>query len=562
MNKAISRRRAIQYGLSAAAVVALPGAPAGNQAPAQFRWGCTWNDTDAPVQLPRPAVLGGAGTGAAPAELPQPRVLSSADGRLALTLTATPGLVDMGVGQLVRTYTYDGVVPGYTWEVEPGDRLAIDLVNELPAMPEHVPMRMDRPHEWTTTNLHTHGLHVSPAGNADNIFLAIPPGERQHLEIPIPADHPAGLFWYHPHHHGAVTQQVRAGMAGLIVVRGDLDRVPEVAAAQERVLVLQAIELGDDFELLDPIPLPTKEQAFFPRTKTLYTVNGVLNPKITMYPGEVQRWRLLNAAEGKFMSLHLEQHDLHVLAWDGLTLAAPDPTDVVMLSAGNRVELLVRAGAPGTYELVLTPGSSQKPNIPGMPDWTGSLAPSALPMPDMADMPELPDLPGELDTRAIATIEVAGRGPAMGLPGALPAWDPPSLPIARRRSLAFTVARAADNEFLSFGVDNIAFEPDRPAYRIPLGTAEEWTLVNAHDAKLVDHAHVFHIHTNPFKITKINGTPLEVPLWRDTFVLTRSSGDSITFESNFVDFAGRFVEHCHVLSHEDLGMMSAVEVLP
>jgi FtsP/CotA-like multicopper oxidase with cupredoxin domain len=78
----------------------------------------------------------------------------------------------------------------------------------------------------------------------------------------------------------------------------------------------------------------------------------------------------------------------------------------------------------------------------------------------------------------------------------------------------------------------------------------------------MEHAHVFHIHTNPFKITKINGRPLAKPLWRDTFVLTKSTGGSLTFESNFVDFTGKFVEHCHVLSHEDLGMMSAVEVIP
>jgi FtsP/CotA-like multicopper oxidase with cupredoxin domain len=96
-----------------------------------------------------------------------------------------------------------------------------------------------------------------------------------------------------------------------------------------------------------------------------------------MYPGEVQRWRLLNAAEGKFMSLQLKDHDFNVLAWDGLTLPAPHPADVLMLSAGNRVEVLVKAGKPGVYDLVLTPGSSQKPNIPGMPPSGGPARPEA-----------------------------------------------------------------------------------------------------------------------------------------------------------------------------------------
>ncbi|MBV9579976.1 MAG: multicopper oxidase domain-containing protein [Chloroflexi bacterium] len=502
-----------------------------------------------------------------PPALPQPRVLKSTNSLLALTLTAMPATVDMGAPSPVRTLTYDGVVPGYTWELNAGDRLTVDLVNRLPPQSSMGTMRMDRPHEWATTNLHTHGLHVSPLGNGDNVFLTVQPGDRQHYQIDVPPDHPSGIFWYHPHRHGGVTQQVRGGMAGLIIVRGDLDQVPEVAAATEQVMILQAIELGDSYELLEPIPNPTTQQAFYPRTNVLYTVNGVLTPTISMYPGEVQRWRLLNAAEGKFMSLRLEGHAFNVLAWDGLTLAAPDTVDLVMLSAGNRVEVLVRAGQAGTYELMLTPGSSQKPNIPGMPDApsagnSGSAATVPVQMPGMASMPGFPDLPGELQPRSIATVVVGGDGPEMDLPNSLPAWDPPILPIARQHALAYTVARSPDNEFIFFGVDGDAFDPTRPPYQIPINTAEEWTLTNDLDTKLMDHAHVFHIHQNPFKITSINGAPLATPLWRDTFVLTRSSGDSITFESNFVDYPGTFVQHCHVLSHEDLGMMSSIEIIP
>ena len=508
----------------------------------------------------RPAVLQEATPGRQPIDLPQPRVLQSTNGELAVTLTAKPGVVDMSAPSPVETYTYDGVVPGHTWEIRPGDTLNIDLVNDLPPI-EHPPeTSITRPHEWTWTNLHTHGLHVSPAGNADNVFLAIAPGERQRYEIAVPPDHPGGIFWYHPHRHGGVAHQVRAGMAGMIVVRGEIDRVPEVRAAKEQIMMLQSIELGEDFRLQDPIPNPTREQAFFPRKKVLYTVNGVLNPTVTMYPGEVQRWRILNAAEGKFMSLRLADHDLNVLAWDGLTLAAPDPVEVVMLSAANRVEVLVKAGPPGTYDLVLTPGSSQKPNIPGMPDADRTLdMPASMPMGQMRGIPEIP---GELEVRSILTVEVAGSGPEMGLPTSLPAWDPPIRPIARRRQLAYTVERDPNNEFLSFGVDGFSFDPERPPYQMKLGTAEEWTLVNGVDNKLADHAHVFHIHVNPFKITQINGTTLAKPLWRDTFVLTRKTGDSITFETNFDDFAGRFVQHCHVLAHEDLGMMEALEVVP
>ena len=281
-------------------------------------------------------------------------------------------------------------------------------------------------------------------------------------------------------------------------------------------------------------------------------MNGVLTPKITMYPGEVQRWRLLNTGQGKFMSLRLQDHKLHVLAWDGLNLAAPEAAELVMMSPGNRVEVLVKAGRPGIYELVLTPGSSQVPDIPGMPDGIVN-----------------PPPPGnkELQPRSIATIEVIGRGPEMGLPTSLPAYDPPDpAVIARVREVAYTVERkeggSEPHQFLSFGVNGVPFDPKRDWYKMKLGTAERWRVFNDLDRKLHRHAHVFHIHVNPFKITEINGKKLAKPLWRDTFVLTGGTGDSFTFETNLDDFTGKFVEHCHILSHEDLGMMEALEIAP
>jgi FtsP/CotA-like multicopper oxidase with cupredoxin domain len=486
---------------------------------------------------------------------PEPRVLASRDGVLDVTLTGRPAWVDLGAPHRALTYTFDGTVPGYTWEIRGGDTLRVLLRNRLPPLREPV-MRMDRPHEWTTLNLHTHGLHVSPSGDADNVFLTIPPGADHQLEIPVPGDHPGGIFWYHPHHHGAVTQHLRAGMAGTLIVRGAIDEVPEVAAAAERVMVLQGIELGADYRLQAPDPDPPEGKSFWPKDQTLYTVNGQLAPVLRMYPGEVQRWRLLNAAASVFMSLALTGHQFHVLAWDGLTLPAPEAEPVLMLSPGNRAEVLVRAPQPGLYHLIMTPGTSQEPDIPGMPE-SGRPGQAAAAMP----MRGFPVVPGELIPRVILTLEVSGHGPAMSLPRSLPAYDPPILPIARRRDFAFTIQQTAAGKFDSFGVDGIPYSTARRPYQPVLGTAEKWTLSNAPDPETMTHAHVFHIHTNPFKITKRNGKALDPPLWRDTYVLTKSDLDSITFESNFTDFTGKFVEHCHIVSHEDLGMMSAIEVV-
>ena len=102
-------------------------------------------------------------TSALPAlELPQPQILKSTNGVLDTTLTATPAVVEMRAASPVTTYTYDGLVPGRTWEVKAGDTLRFDVINELPPLPGHAEPDLTRPHEWTTTNIHTHGMHVAP----------------------------------------------------------------------------------------------------------------------------------------------------------------------------------------------------------------------------------------------------------------------------------------------------------------------------------------------------------------------------------------------------------------
>jgi FtsP/CotA-like multicopper oxidase with cupredoxin domain len=147
----------------------------------------------------------------------------------------------------------------------------------------------------------------------------------------------------------------------------------------------------------------------------------------------------------------------------------------------------------------------------------------------------------------------------MSLPTALPA--PPHAPIrddelTGRRQLTFgATAPASGDDFHEFGflVDGRQFHPERVDQRIRLGAVEEWTIANLHDAD-----HPYHIHTNPFLVTHVNGEVLAEPIWRDTVNVTRLG--SVTERSRFEDFTGRFVLHCHILNHEDLGMMQLVEV--
>lgn len=154
------------------------------------------------------------------------RSIRSTNGVLRIELTAAEGWLQLG-GSQARLYAFNEQVPGPLLEVQPGDDVRIRFVNRL----------------REPTNLHYHGLHIPPAGSADNALLEIPPGELFDYSFALPFNHPSGFFWVHPHRHGLVAQQVSLGLAMPLVVRGELDNIPEIAAAREHILVLQDFEL-------------------------------------------------------------------------------------------------------------------------------------------------------------------------------------------------------------------------------------------------------------------------------------------------------------------------------
>src|SRR5438552_6448040 len=178
---------------------------------------------------------------AAASGFPQPEIRqSSFFGILKTTLhgcIAKNTIVDQpsGEARAIYTPTYEGTIPGPTLLVRPGDKLSIDMVNDLPANPD-LPRKGFFPHDQYTLNLHTHGLTVSPLGISDNIYRRMKPGTTNLIQVDIPADHPSGTFWYHTHKHGSVTYQFLGGMAGVLSVNGGpgtLDTVSGVPAAKD-----------------------------------------------------------------------------------------------------------------------------------------------------------------------------------------------------------------------------------------------------------------------------------------------------------------------------------------
>jgi FtsP/CotA-like multicopper oxidase with cupredoxin domain len=306
---------------------------------------------------------------------------------------ATNKMVDQPGGQTrqIHTPTFEGTIPGPTLSVEPGDRLSILLSNDLPANPKEQ-RKGAFPHDQFTLNLHTHGLEVSPLSISDNIFRQMAPGTAHQIKVDIPKDHPTETFWYHPHKHGSVTFQFLGGMAGFLIIKGGpgtLDAVPEIAAAKDIVMSFQVIRTALDGNLVfvnqqaeqfgtfpfPPPPPPITKQGIWStygldgapgRSFFYYTTNGVTNPTLHMRPGEVQRWRLLNASDGDNLLVALRDHGLNIVAMDGITvdnMYQLQPGDPVVMGPGQRMDVLVKAGNPGTYLLqTLDPGTD---NIAG-----------------------------------------------------------------------------------------------------------------------------------------------------------------------------------------------------
>src|SRR5258705_3022198 len=196
----------------------------------------------------------------------EPPVVASRAGVLQASLTPSPSTVSVA-GRRAMLMAYDGRYIPPTLRVHPGDTIRLRLANML----------------TEPTNLHTHGLSVSPRGNSDNVFLNVAPGQTQDYEIRLPNNHPSGLFWYHPHPHGFSDEQTRNRMSGALIVNGLLDSFPTPRHLPERRLLLNDLQVQNEHVLL------THTCA-----STIRTINGILTPVIVLRPGETELWRIGN----------------------------------------------------------------------------------------------------------------------------------------------------------------------------------------------------------------------------------------------------------------------------
>ena len=443
--------------------------------------------------------------------LRSPPELRSADGRLQLTLDAAPGEVELG-GRPAGVLSYNGTVPGPTLRLRPGDELAIRLVNSL-----------DEP-----TNLHVHGLHVSPQANSDNVFVAVSPGEAFDYSYRLLPDHPPGVYWYHPHHHGMVAGQIFAGLFGAIIVE-DPEAIP---VSRERVLLVSDTTLDSAGNVAAASPM----ERMAGREGELLLLNGQSSPLLAARPGERERWRIVNACVARFVRLRLDGQQLQLLGMDSGRFPEPETVNELLLAPGNRADLLLTAAA-GESVLQTLPYSRG-----GMPGMMGQgRAPAG-------------------GSAALAIVRVDGEpGAPPGTVTARPALeDLRSAPVAARRQLILAMGGGPGGMGggmggMRFTINGREYSDVRTDTVVAAGSVEEWTLVNTSPMD-----HPFHLHVWPMQLIEDNGRVLDSVDKRD--VVNVPANGRATVRIAFRDFSGRSVYHCHILDHEDLGMMGVIEV--
>ena len=464
-------------------------------------------------------------------------------------------------------------------------------------------------HGDNTTNMHFHGTHVTPDGTGDNVMIDVypkghvpkpppPPPQKSWFEfindfripLPPPAPNPLdpskkmtmgqapGTHWYHAHKHGSVALQLLNGMSGAFIIEGEFDdqleKLMPGLRASEKVMVIQ--QIGDQ------ITIQTRANSVWagdplntcaggdPRT----LVNGQLQPTITMKPGEIQRWRFVNATmqQVSYLTYAFVPKNsadsaavpvIRQIAYDGIQLAPErynDPdfglAQQFTVAPGNRIDILVQA-----------------------PATTGD---SLLSFKSVHGPPPAGCQPTTLTDPYLLQLSVTGTPVQMTFPTAanfppLPDWlkwdssDPTPTPS---RTLKFNWAAADQTNRPA--IDGKVFDASKGSttkQEFALNTAAELVLENYWNSSI----HPFHIHVNPFQVVEIfdpnnaSGQQLikmkEPYIWRDTIAIPASIGTVanptpgyVKIRSKFVDFTGTFVLHCHILDHEDRGMMQEVLV--
>jgi bilirubin oxidase len=426
------------------------------------------------------------------------------DGARVFDLTAQHGTSTFGE-HATATNGYDGAYSGPTLRAARGERVEVRFRNELDE----------------DTTVHWHGMHLPPAMDGGP-HQQIAPGDRWSPSWTI--DQPAATLWYHPHPHGETEKQVRSGLFGMFLIDDPVEAalpLPREYGVDDVPVAVQDVAFGSDGSLVD------RDGGFSGALGDQLLVNGTLGPYLDVAT-DVVRLRLLNASSARIYRFTFsDAREFWQIASDGGLLEAPVPVTGVQLAPGERAEVLVRMSAGESVVL-----RSEQPDYGGTAPFFGGSAGQG----DRFDVLEL---------RAADTLQHRGEVPAS------------LAPIERLRA----EDASAERSFRLDGtlINQHAMAMGRIDEVVELGATEIWAVTND-----MAFPHDFHVHDVQFQVLSVDGSPPapELSGWKDTVYLPPNA--TLRLIMRFEDYADPehpYMYHCHLLRHEDSGMMGQFLVL-
>jgi FtsP/CotA-like multicopper oxidase with cupredoxin domain len=430
------------------------------------------------------------------------------DSEQVFDLRLQTGTSELLPGTTTETWGVNGPHLGPTLRLVRGDRVRMEVRNELPA----------------PTTVHWHGMHL-PAEADGGPHQLIEPGETWSPGWTI--DQAASTLWYHPHPHPDSDEQIYRGVAGMILV-GDTEAsrlpLPRTYGVDDVPVILQDKNFHDDGRLdfskglISPIGILGED----------ILVNGTYAPYFDV-GAELTRLRLLNASNARVYEIGLDDgRPFELIATDDGLLEAPVGLERLPLSPGERAEIVVGLD-PGERAVL----RSHAPDL-GTNFWDGRFAGGD----DSFDLLEL---------RAAATLEASPPLPARLAPA-----EPPEVAPGAAAARSFELGGQGS-------IDGLEFDPNRIDAEAPAGATELWEVRNASGTP-----HNFHVHGVRFRVVRYAGgqAPPHLAGWKDTVYVP--PGETVRFLVELGDYADPnvpYMFHCHVLQHQDRGMMGQFVVV-
>lgn len=457
-----------------------------------------------------------------------------------LELVASPTTVPMLDGRALNVWAYNGQVPGPMIRVRVGDTLRVNFKNELPQ----------------PTTVHWHGIRLPNGmdGVPGVTQPAIPPGGSFVYEFTA---RDPGTFWYHPHVRGS--EQLGRGLYGVLIVE-EAQPAPE----REILWVLDDFRL-DDTGQIDQRFITRGDLAHDGRWGNAITVNGRLAPQFDLAPGERVRLRILNAANGRVFRPDFSAFDAEVIAFDGLSTARPLSTEGLVLAPGNRVDLDLVAPTEAGQPIQVVDRFTRRVNLLA----TMRVGPAV----EVANARSLADsesvssaeTEGKAATERVAATQPIPNSPlgandrATAAKGFVPTWKgAETLPVDLEfrlnasRGGPYGIQWMINEQVMIHDDDSPMSEWHEPPYNMKRGRWTKMRFTNE-SARL----HPMHLHGQFFKVVARNGLPVDEEHWRDTVLV----GPRETVDVGLVPTEpGNWMLHCHIMEHQDAGMMTLVGV--